>query len=133
VQQTAGRILPRELVAEIQGSVQAKAAQKALMVWLKTRGVKLPFAAPSATPAVAAVAVAPNPAFTRGTWAGMPGGWFVRYTPDGCSKTRVQIIVPDTAFAEEGDAVPVFDPTAFVAVYMASPQMRLGVTLRPAK
>jgi hypothetical protein len=131
VQQTAGRILPRELAAELQGPVQAKAAQKALMVWLKTRGVKLPFATPAATAAPAPVV--PSPAFTRGTWAGMPGSWFVRYTPDGCSKTRVQIIVPETAFAEEGDAVPVFDPTAFIAVYMASPQMRLGVTLRPAK
>ena len=133
VQQTAGRILPHELVAELRGTVQAKAAQKALMVWLKTRGVKLPFAPSAAAPTAAPVPVAPNPAFTRGTWVGMPGGWFVRYTPDSCSRTRVQIIVPDTAFAEEGDAVPVFDPTAFVAVYMASPQMRLGLTLRPAK
>jgi len=134
VQQTAGRILPHELVAGLQGPVQAKAAQKALMVWLKTRGVKLPFAAaavPTAAPAPGAVS--PSPAFTRGTWAGMPGGWFVRYTPDGCSKTRVQIIVPDSAFADEGDAVPVFAPTAFVAVYMASPQMRLGITMRSPK
>lgn len=134
VQQTAGRILPHELVAELQGPVQAKAAQKALMVWLKTRGVKLPFAASAAASVAAPVASAPSPAFTRGTWTGMPGGWFIRYEPEnGCSKTRVQVIVPDTAFAEEGDAVPVFDPTAFVAVYMASPQMRLGITLRPAK
>jgi len=135
VQQTAARILPHELVAELQGPVQAKAAQKALMGWLNNRGVKLPFApsaaAPAATPGP--VAVAPGPAFIRGTYAGMKGGWFIRYLPDGCSKTRVQIIVPETAFAEEGDAVPVFDPTAFVAVYMASPQMRLGLTLRPAK
>jgi hypothetical protein len=86
---------------------------------------------PAALGVPAATFLAPSSGLVRGVWAGMAGGWWIRLLPDGCSKVRIQLIVPDGA-AEESNP-PVFDVPAFLGVYMGAPQMRLGLTMRPAR
>jgi hypothetical protein len=152
VQQTAARILPRDVLAQLQGAVQAKAAEKVLIGWLNRKISKDPAAKQSVGAANqvegqmrqdAGGAGAPQ-AFkdaasfaqpvVRGTWGEMPGGYFVRYLPEGSAKTRVEVIVPDAALAQADPKAPlVFDPTQFLAVYTQSPALRLGVTMRPVK
>ena len=67
------------------------------------------------------------------TWREMPGGWFMRIFSVENSIARVQIIVPDGAFAEEGDAVPVFNPSGFAGAFAAAPRLRLEITFQPEK
>jgi hypothetical protein len=159
VQQTGGRILPPESLAQIQGSVVAKAANKVLMdtldKWLRRN--------PQAGQAVAqakekaqqtdqaygisdtiedlTAAGSSSASFSqagglvvRGTWAEMPGGFFVRYLPDGGGRTRVQVIVPGTAIAQADPDKPLlFDPTQYLAVYGQTPPQRLGLSMRPVQ
>jgi hypothetical protein len=141
VQHTAARILPQDLLAQLRGPVQAQAAEKALMSWLNQR-VHNPAAKQSAaiagkwsggnSQAVGSQAGGLGEPVLRGTWAQMAGGWFVRYLPEGCAKTKVQVIVPDTATAQSTSPL-LFDPTQFLAVHTQAPAMRLGLTLRQVK
>jgi hypothetical protein len=86
---------------------------------------------PAAPGVPATTFLAPGTALVRGVWAGMAGGWWIRLLPDGTSKVRIQLIVPDGATEESNP--PVFDVPAFLGVYMGAPQMRLGLTMRPAR
>ena len=51
---------------------------------------------------IASIAVLPGPAppegpiIPRGRWSSHPGGFFVRYLPNGYQRTTVQVYVPDT-------------------------------------
>jgi hypothetical protein len=150
IQQTAARILPHDALVQLQGPVQAEAAKKALMTWLDKKISKSPVVQQGVSAANTVKSIAePNPAgagvalqsqstpgqfAARGTWAQMPGGFFVRYLPEGAAKTRLQVIVPDAAIAQADPKNPlVFDPTQFLAVYTQAPLMRLGVTMRPVR
>ena len=68
----------------------------------------------------------------RGTWAQMPGGFYVRYLPEGYARTRLQLIVPEAAFEGVDAKKPLtFDPARYLAVHAGTPAQRLGITLRP--
>jgi hypothetical protein len=145
IQQAAVKILPHDLAVSLQGQAQAQAAKKTLMDYVNGRIRKSPSASAGAG-AAGGIATVLNPGAAsasgvpassslpveRGAWALMPGGFFLRYLPDGCSKIRLQIIVPE-ALGVSSTAPLLFDPTQFLAVYTQAPALRLGVTLRPAK
>jgi hypothetical protein len=147
LQQTAARVLPQDTLSLLQGATQARAAEKALMNILNKRLSKDKTAQQKAgeiSQAQQQAAVLTPPAdfkseaeaampVARGTWAQMPGGFYVRYLPEGFMKTRVQVIVPDAAIAQADPANPlVFDPTLYLAILCQAPAERLGLTLRPA-
>jgi transcriptional regulator with XRE-family HTH domain len=68
----------------------------------------------------------------RGSWAQMPGGFYVRYLPESYSKTKLQVIVPEAAMEHVDPKAPLtFDPTQYLAVHVGTPAQRLGITLRP--
>jgi hypothetical protein len=159
VQQTAGRILPPESLAQIQGSVVAKAANKLLLdglnIWLgkktqagavvkqgEQKAGKVDQAYDISGTLDELKAASPSsPSFSqasglvvRGTWAEVPGGFFVRYLPDGGGRTRLQVIVPGTAIAQADPDKPLlFDPTQYLAVYGQTPPQRLGLSMRPVQ
>ncbi len=147
IQQTAVRVLPHNTVAQMQGATQAKALENSLMNMLNQRLSKNPAAQQQmnqisnglkqaqqmAGPSFKADAEASEPV-ARGTWAEMPGGFYVRYLPDGYMKTRLQVMVPDEAIAQADPKAPLtFDPTQYLAVLGQAPPERIGITLRPAK
>jgi len=145
MQQAAVKILPNGLAKSLQGQAQAEAAKKSIMGYINNRISKSPFVSAGAgaaggienvlNPGAAArsgVAGDSSLPVARGVWALMPGGFFLRYLPEGCSKIRLQIIVPE-ALGVSSTAPLLFDPTQFLAVYTQVPALRLGVTLRPAK
>jgi hypothetical protein len=149
VQQTAARVLPQEILKQMQGAAQAKAFQDALMNMLNQRIAKdksvqqnldkmnnamkqIQQQTAGLAPGFKSEADADAPV-ARGTWAQMPGGFFVRYLPDGYMKTRVQVIVPDKAIEQADPKTPLtFDPTQYLAILCQAPGERIGITLRPA-
>lgn len=149
VQQTAARVLPKEMLAQLQGATQAKAMEKTLMGVLngriRNRGMSKAQSqinnvanqaakAAAVLPAIGAsgsAAAVTEPA-ARGTWAQMPGGFYVRYLPEGFTKTRLQVIVPDAAIAQAANPL-VFDPTQYLAVLSIAPSERIGISLRSAE
>ena len=148
VQQTAARILPRESLAQIEGTVAANNAEKTLLNMINRRlaGTQTKQArsgqsqdsSPAGTPSdgkdsggTSAQSALSEVPVVRGTWAQMPGGMYVRYLPEGYAKTRVQVIASDAAVAKADSANPlVFDPTRYIAVNSDTPAQRLGITLR---
>jgi hypothetical protein len=150
VQQTAARVLPKEILTQMQGATQAKALEKNLLAMLNQRLAKDPAAqqklaqinnaekqvqqqTAGLTPTFKSEADASEPV-ARGTWAQMPGGFYVRYLPDGYMKTRLQVIVPDAAIAQADPKTPLtFDPTQYLAVLTQAPAERIGITLRQAR
>lgn len=152
VQQTASRVLPKDTLTGLQGATQARAAERHLLDLLNERISKNKTANktlgqvsntesqisqdtagvwPSPTFKDSASAAEPAP---RGIWAQMPGGFYVRYLPDGYARTRVQVIVPDAAAAQADPKNPLtFDPTQYLAVLSIAPGQRIGVTLRAAR
>lgn len=149
VQQTAARVLPKDTLKQMQGAAQAKMLQDAIMNMLNQRLAKNPAVqqqmnqmnnamtqiqqqAAQLAPSFKSEADADTPV-ARGTWAQMPGGFFVRYLPEGYLKTRVQVIVPDAATQQADPKAPLtFDPTQYLAILCQAPGERLGLTLRPA-
>jgi hypothetical protein len=146
IQQAAVKILPHDLAVSLQGQAQAQAAKKTLMDYVNGRIKKSPSASAGAGAAdgvktvlgsgsVSAPPIAagntPGLPVERGAWALMPGGFFLRYLTEGCSKIRLQIIVPE-ALGVSSTSPLLFDPTQFLAVYTQAPALRLGVTLRQA-
>jgi hypothetical protein len=147
VQQTALILLPRDVARQLKATVQAQSVEQNVMDVLNTRvrgavGIK-----PAPQPAHVAP-VSPSPATSddgdsdggdtsdlpavRGTWAQMPGGFYVRYLPEGWSRTRIEIMVPDAALAKADPKHPLtFDPTQYLAILSQAPAQRLGITLRP--
>ena len=150
IQQTAVRVLPHNIIQQMQGATQAKALENSLMNMLNQRLSKNQAAqqqmnkisdamkqvqqqTAGLAPSFKADAEASEPV-ARGTWAGMPGGFYVRYLPDGYMKTRLQVMVPDEAIAQADPKAPLtFDPTQYLAVLGQAPSERIGITLRPAK
>jgi hypothetical protein len=148
VQQTAARILSKDMLASLKGSVEAKAVEAKLLSIVNRRLRNPQGTKPSAEPsrkdtgseagaesgeAEAASGASDGPVL-RGTWAEMPGGFYVRYLPESYMKVRVQVMVPDAALAQADPKNPLsFDPTQYLAVYSQTPAQRLGISLRPAK
>jgi hypothetical protein len=149
VQQTAARVLPQDILKQMQGAAQAKAFQDALMNMLNQRLAQdkkaqqqmgqmsdamkqIQQQTAGLTPTFRSEADTDAPV-ARGTWAQLPGGFFVRYLPEGYMKTRVQVVVPDAATQQADPKAPLtFDPTQYLAILCQAPGERLGVTLRPA-
>jgi hypothetical protein len=143
VQQTAVTILPRAVAKQLQGSAVAKDADstvmnvinqhlKALSASQKQDLLMAKNTADSLQRVGADVQAdrADLPA-ARGTWAQMPGGFYVRYLPDSYNRTRLQIMVPDAGLMQADPAHPLtFDPTQFLAILSQAPGQRLGITLR---
>jgi len=151
IQQTAARVLPRDTLMQMQGATQAKALEQTLMGLINQRLSKdknamqnlqkmkdaqaqmQQNAGQNSSPDFHTEAVMTEPV-ARGTWAEMPGGFYVRYLPDGYAKTRLQLIVPSEALAQADPKSPLtFDPTQYLAVLGIAPGERIGITLRPAR
>jgi len=130
------------MLAQIQGSVATNNVEKTLLSMVNGRltgaQTKQSHAKSNqdSSPADSAGSQAPaaptEAVVIRGAWAQMPGGFYVRYLPEGFAKIRVQVIVSDAAIAKADPSTPlVFDPTHYLAVYSQAPAQRLGITLRP--
>jgi hypothetical protein len=149
VQQTAARILPKDVLSQLQGASQAKTAERKILSLLDRRVAKNKGAQQtlgqvdkaettvqqnvqdfSAPPSFKDAAAGAAP-IARGTWAQMPGGFYVRYLPEGFAKTHLQVIVTGSAIAQAGSAPLLFDPTQFIAVSSQAPSERIGISLRP--
>jgi hypothetical protein len=147
VQQTAVTILPRDVAKQLQSAARAqKLGQDAISVLgqrmsgfprskpnPQTQSNALPSPQPPVVPDddVDAAGDTADLPVARGTWAQMPGGFYVRYLPDNCSRIRLQVIVPDAAMAEADAAHPLtFDPTQYLAILAQAPGQRLGITVR---
>jgi hypothetical protein len=157
IQQTAARVMSKEALQQLQGAVAAKAVQKALLNMLNQHLAKDPKlqqqmainaakqreferqtglgqALKDMQTLNAAASLPTGEIVVRGTWAKMPGGFFVRYLPEGFARTKVQVMVPDGVTNAEGpEALTAFDPTAYLAVYSQAPAQRLGISLRPVR
>jgi|GEM_PF-2520493 len=150
VQQTAVRVLPKDIMREMQGAAQAKAFQQGLMNILNAHAAKDKNAQANQqkmadfnkqiqqmrqqADANAAFNAQPDAAapVVRGTWVQMPGGFYLRYLPDGFVKTRLQLMVPDEAIAQAQSQLT-FDPTQFLAVLGQAPSERIGISMRAAR
>ncbi len=150
-QQAAAQILPKETLLLIKGAAQAKSLEKTLLGVL---GRHAPKGVQEVAGAVATAQAIDNQygitktagdlktnleskEFTasgeRGAWVQMPGGFYVRYLPEGYAKTRLQVIVPEAAMEHVDPNKPLtFDPTQYLAVHAGTPAQRLGISLRPA-
>jgi hypothetical protein len=140
VQQTAARILPRETLALLQGATAANNGAEAILGYINSRASKGAQLHQNTTGA-SGQGGGDSPSspssylpVARGTWAQMPGGFYVRYLPQRPGKTILQVMVPDTAIAQADPSAPlVFDPTQYLAVCGQSQGLRLGITMRPAR
>jgi hypothetical protein len=86
-------------------------------------------AQPAAAPAVPQATAQAQPV-PRGTWLEMPGGFYLRYLPEGANRMRLQLFVPDTALIASKGTGLTFDPTEYVALLSQAPFSRIGITLR---
>jgi hypothetical protein len=149
-QQAAAHILPRESLLLLKGAAQAKAIERIILGGL---GRRAPTGAQQVAEAIAKAkqidqqygitttasqlktsdeSTAFVAGSARGTWAQMPGGFYLRYLPEGYAKIRVQVIVPDAAMEGADPKKPLtFDPTQYLAVHAGTPAQRLGISLRP--
>jgi hypothetical protein len=143
VQQTALVLLPKQLAVQLKSSTQAQTTEQNVMGFLNARigGASTPTKQPTQPPAIAPITPGGSdgddgdgmdlPA-VRGTWAQMPGGFYVRYLPEGWARTRIEIMVPDAALVRADPKQPLtFDPTQYLAILAQAPAQRLGITLRP--
>src|SRR5579872_4744385 len=93
----------------------------------------------------------PTVSVKRGRWTLHPGGFYVRYYPDGYTRTRIDVLVPDkktkaglvrtpllinASFEMQdggADSGPVaYDPSGDVAVPADTNQQRLGMSMLPS-
>ncbi len=152
VRQTAERLLPKDMLLKLKTGAKAKMLNDTLLGML---GRKLGSNAKTAKEVNGAIdkgtalnqqwgvgqtatemktSSAPLAAGStgRGTWAQLPGGFYVRYLPEAAARTRLQILVPEAAMEQVDSKKPLtFDPTQFVAVHAGAPAQTLGLTLRP--
>jgi hypothetical protein len=153
-QQAAQKLLPKETLAKLRGTVQARALENKLLTFLGRRMGQQANTAKEITGAIATAKEidqtygvtttvkdmkAGSGTFAagsteRGAWAQMEGGFYVRYLNEGIVRTRLQVIVPEAAFEQHSDPKKplTFDPTQYVAVHAGTPAQILGMTLRPA-
>jgi hypothetical protein len=145
LQQAAVRLLPADLAKSLQGPVEAEKAKQSILGAINNRIKKSPLASGAAgaaggvatvlNPGPARSSLPPMPAglgYERGKWVLMPGGFYLRYLPDGASKIRVELLVPE-AVGNATTHPALFDPPEWVLVYAGSPPLRLGISLRVAK
>ena len=158
MQQTAARILPKESLSALQGATAANAITNRLLGIVNNRlskdkqlqkdvsdatgklkqldqeyGVTDTVNAVKEASASQTVATAGD-IVPRGTWAQMPGGFYVRYLPEGYARVHVQVIVPQAAIDGADSKTPLaFDPTRFLAVHCQTPPQRLGISLRAVR
>jgi hypothetical protein len=158
LQQTAARILPKESLSSLQGATAANAITNRLLGIVNNRlskdkqiqkdvsdatgklkqldqeyGVTDTVNAVKEASASQTVATAGD-VVPRGTWAQMPGGFYVRYLPEGSAHVHVQVIVPQAAMDGADPKTPLaFDPTQVLAVYTQTPPQRLGISLRAVR
>lgn len=153
-QAAAARLLPKETLLQLKGAAQAialgdkilkvlgqhvganngKATKQITGAVIKEQQIDKQYGVTTTIGAVksSADAAALPDAAPRGTWVLMPGGFYVRYLPDGYARTRLQVIVPEAAMEQVDPKKPLtFDPTQYLAVHTGSPAQRLGITLRP--
>lgn len=69
------------------------------------------------------------PPVPRGTWIQNRQGFYLRYLPDSYSRTKVQLVVPETTPMATADPL-IFDPTEELAVPANTAGQRLGLTAR---
>jgi hypothetical protein len=154
-QQAATKILPKETLVLIHGASQARKTRDFLLKQLgREVGARNPKAAQEITGAVnkekkidqaigitttlgalknnaPSLGIAADSA-PRGSWAEMPGGFYVRYLPESYVRTKIQIIVPEAAMEHADPKAPLtFDPTQYLAAHVGTPAQRLGISLRP--
>jgi hypothetical protein len=131
-------LLPGDTAKQLSAAAQTKSAEDGVMDLLnkRVRGASAP--RQEAQPAAVAPTlprggdVDPQLPVARGTWTQMPGGFYVRYLPEGWSRIRIQVMVPEAALEDADPKAPLtFDPTQYLAVLAQAPAQRLGVTLRP--
>ncbi len=158
MQQTASRILPKESLALLQGATAANAITNRLLGIVNNRlskdkqlqkdvsdatgkarqmnqdyGVTDTVNAVKEASASQTVATAGD-IVPRGTWAQMPGGFYVRYLPEGYARVHVQVIVPQASIDGADPKAPLaLDPTQVLAVYCQTPPQRLGISLRAVR
>jgi len=138
VQQTAVILLGGDASTQLSAAAQAKTAENGVMDFLNKRVGGGTAAKQEAQPAPVAPTlprggdIDPSQPVVRGTWTQMPGGYYVRYLPEGWSRIRIQVMVPEAALEQADPKQPLaFDPTQYLAVLAQAPAQRLGVTLRP--
>lgn len=144
-QQAAAALLPPDVVAQLKGAPKAKAVKNAVIGILSKRLQQIPGmqGQPAVqnsqnykdVPSLLSASAVPDaqtatPAIERGAWTKMPGGFYLRYLPDGFAKVRVQLMVP--ASVADGARVT-FDPTQCIAVSGGPTSQRVGITMRSAK
>jgi hypothetical protein len=94
---------------------------------LFTSGVNLSYSEFEKLAVVPGIAPSQQTEIKRGRWSRHPDGYFVRYFPDGYSRTKVQVFVPDNI----GHQV-IFDATDDVAVPANTWEQRLAQSNEPA-
>ena len=154
-QQAAGKLLPKDTLLMLHGAAQARVLQDKLLKILgqhvgakdskaaqqitgvvtkeqqidKTLGISSTLGVLKASDSAGAISADSAP---RGSWAQMPGGFYVRYLPESYVRTKLQVIVPEAAMEQVDLGKPLtFDPTQYLAVHVGAPAQRLGISLRP--
>jgi hypothetical protein len=154
IQQTAVRLIPKEMVGQLQGStVNAELKKKAIDALGKQLDNNRTVAADSwkiqnkmqvldqksggglsivvgMIPSLHGKKAAIPDLVARGTWVQMPDGFYLRYLTD-LKGVHVQVAVPEEVV--KGGKTVTFDPTQYVAVYGGTPAQRLGISLRPVQ
>jgi hypothetical protein len=69
------------------------------------------------------------PPVPRGAWIQNRQGFYLRYLPDSYSRTKVQLVVPESTPTTTADPL-IFDPTEELAVPANTAGQRLGLTAR---
>jgi hypothetical protein len=67
-----------------------------------------------------------GPVIPRGRWSAHPSGAFVRYLPEGYSRTTIEVYVPQTSPGV--NSAVAFDPRGDVAVPASTESQRLGIS-----
>jgi hypothetical protein len=78
---------------------------------------------------VAGIAPQPDPAVPSGIWTLHPDGYYIRFFPQGYSRTRVQIFVPQELMSERPDLV--YDGPSGIACPANVGSQRLAQTNEP--
>jgi hypothetical protein len=153
-QQAAAKLLPKDTLLMLHGAAQAnkvrdfllkelgrqagandgKAAQQIAGAVAKEQQLDKQYGVTSMLGALKGQGTAgaiPADSAPRGSWAQMPGGFYVRYLPESYVRTKLQVIVPEAAMEHVDPKAPLtFDPTQYLAVHVGTPAQRLGITLR---
>jgi hypothetical protein len=116
-------------LAVVQGPLrQVLHAENNLRTQIATRA-SFDVMARTAVLAGAAPADPSMPPVPRGAWIQNRQGFYLRYLPDSYSRTKVQLVVPESTPTTTADPL-IFDPTEELAVPANTAGQRLGLTAR---